>query len=791
MRNPCSPQSLLAVVCAALLLTTSCVRQPGSDLMTESALRDEAKYRLSQIEGRLSITGLRQPVTVIRDRWGVPHIYADTVEDLFFAQGFVAAQDRLYQMDIWRRTGRGELSAVFGEEFIERDRIARLTRFRGNLSAEWESYSPQTKMIAESFTSGINALIEEQQSGQGDRLPIEFTLLGFRPGRWRPEDILLRTAGLQMTYNATMEIARARLIAALGTEETQRWMPPDPPTPLTVPEGIDFAGLDQRVLQVYGAVTGIPTLDTTDGSNNWVVSGKLSATGKPLMASDPHRSVVMPSLRYVTHLVGPGWNVIGAGEPGLPGVALGHNESIGFGFTIAAYDQVDLYVETVNHGKPTQYLYRGEWLPMRIERELLEVKGYAAPLSVELKFTRHGPVIWEDPERDRVVAVRWAGAEPGTAGYLGSLAMDSVANWEQFLEAVKRWKIPPENILYGDREGNIGWLAAGLVPQRRGWNGLLPVPGESGNFEWDHFLPTEELPQEYNPQRGFIATANHKILPENYRYEVGFDWSAPYRFQRIDQELAGGGPFTLEDFKKLQHDETSLPGGVWQQVLLANATPANRDAQLAREEILKWDRVLGRSSAGGAVYSLFHRHLRYLFVSEVVPEAARPVLETRLDHRVLVERFNALPAARRNDLLERALAYAWQSASAQMGEDPSRWGWGRLHFALFRHPLANSAARAAAFNLGPVPRGGDAFTVNATGGSGLQQTHGASYRQILDFADWDRSVFTSTPGQSGQPGSPHYGNLLELWQQYEYAPLLYSRQEIEKHAAQRLVLTPH
>jgi penicillin amidase len=768
----------------------SCVRQAGDALSTEQAFREEARYRLAQTSGRTTVSGLRKPVTVIRDTWGVPHIYAQTEEDLFFAQGFVAAQDRLYQMDIWRRTGRGELAAVFGEGYIERDRIARLTRFRGNAQAEWESYSPRMKQIAESFTSGINAWIAELESGHGDRLPIEFTLLGFRPGRWRPEDVLLRTAGLQMTYNAAAEIARARLVVALGAQEAARWMPTQPDTALTIPEGLDLKGLDQRVLEVYHAVTGIPTLDSADGSNNWVVSGKLSATGKPLMAGDPHRSVVMPSLRYVTHLVGPGWNVIGAGEPGLPGVALGHNEQVGFSFTIAAYDQVDLYVETVNHGKPTQYLYRNEWLPMTIERELLEVKGYPAPLSIELKFTRHGPVIWEDPQQDRVVALRWAGAEPGTAGYLGSLAMNGVTNWTEFLAAVKRWKIPPENLLYGDREGNIGWLAAGLIPERRGWNGLLPLPGESGKYEWESFLPTEELPQEHNPERGFIATANHNILPEGYRYPVGFDWSAPYRYQRIQQVLSEGSAFTVEDFQKLQHDETSLPGDIWQGILRASTAPSNREASLAREMILAWDGVLSRESGPGAVYALFARQARYLFVTEVLPEAARPILEPRLDHRVLVREFQALPAATRADLLQRALTYAWQTAQKQMGADAANWGWGRLHFALFRHPLANTAARAAAFNLGPVPRGGDAFTVNATGGSGLQQSHGASYRQILDFADWDRSVFTSTPGQSGQPGSPHYGDLLEGWGKYAYAPLLYSRQQVEKHASKTLELLP-
>lgn len=786
----CAIKIPAVVVLAVISLLTGCVRRTVGDLSTESALRAEAEYRLSQIEGRLHVNGLRKPVTVIRDKWGIPHIYADTVEDLFFAQGFVAAQDRLYQMEIWRRTGRGELSAVFGPEYIERDRIARLMRYRGNMDAEWQSYGPSTKAIAESFTEGINAYIAQQAGEYGDRLPIEFELLDFKPGLWRPEDVLLRTAGLQMTYNATMEIARAQLVAALGPAETLRWMPTDPATTLHIPSGFDYGGIDHRVLDVYGKVTNAPVLDATDGSNNWVISGKLSATGAPLMASDPHRQVAHPSLRYVTHLVGPGWNVIGSGEPALPGVALGHNEHIGFGFTIAAYDQVDLYVETVNHGKPTQYLHRGEWLPLRIERELLEVRGYSAPLSLELAFSKHGAVIWEDPEADRVVAVRWAGAEPGTAGYLGSLALDSVTNWEEFLGAIKSWKIPPENVLYGDRAGNIGWIATGLVPQRRGWNGLLPVPGESGDYEWNGFLPTEDLPQEHNPARGYIATANHKILPPKYRFDVGFDWSAPYRIDRIDEVLSSGGPFTMEDFQRLQHDEVSLPGRIWQQILRSAPAPANRDAAIAREVILAWDTVLDRESAGAAAYSLFWRHVRELFLAEVVPEAARPVLELRLDHRVLVKEFTALPAMQRRDMLERALAHTWQVASARMGTETQRWRWGALHFALFQHPLANTAARMAALNLGPVARGGDAFTVNATGGAGLQQTHGASYRQILDFGDWDRSVFTSTAGQSGQLGSSHYSNLLDVWSNYQYAPMLYSREQIERNAAQTLELIP-
>lgn len=781
------PRFLLAACTLTLLLATAgCVREPGSALQSEEALRGDAKFRLAKISGDLAVTGLRKPVTVLRDKWGIPHIYAQNTEDLFFAQGFVAAQDRLYQIDIWRRIGRGELSEVFGEAYLERDRMARLIRYRGNLDAEWQSYGPDARRIAESFVAGINAYIEMQQ----DRLPIEFTLLDFKPGKWQPEDLLLRTAGLQMTYNASLEIARARLIHAVGLKEAMRWLPTEPERIPELPKDLDLKGLDDRVLSVYRSVTGNPVLQAANGSNNWAVRGSRTMTGKPILASDPHRQLALPSLRYLTHLVAPGWNVIGSGEPALPGVALGHNETFGFGFTIAAYDQVDLVVETVNEGKPTRYRDRDGWSPMIIEKELVKVRGAYAPVSVELKFTRNGPVIWEDPDANRVVALRWVGAQPGTAGYLGSLVLNRTRNAEEFQQTVKAWKIPPENIVYADTEGNIGWMAAGLVPVRNGYSGLLPVPGETGRYEWNGFLPTEELPQELNPERGYVATANHNIVPAGYRHDLGFDWSDPSRIDRIREVLDEDRKFSVADFQKLQHDETHLPALAIRGMLRSLPPPRNADAAKALEAILNWDGILDKESSGGAVYSLFYRGLRHHFLSENAPAAIQEILASRLNYRVLLREFSRLPAQTQSSLVERALAEAWNGAREQLGQNPAAWKWGALHTALFAHPLANSAARMAAFNVGPISRGGDAFTVNATGGNGLRQGSGASYRHILDLSNWDASVFTSAPGQSGQPESPYYRNLAELWGKGEYAPLLYTREAIERNLGQRLILNP-
>ena len=747
----------------------------------DGPLRDRAAARLSKIEGTIAIDGLAEPVEIIRDRWGVAHIYARTVRDLFFAQGFVAAQDRLYQIEIWRRTGAGELAEVFGEQFVARDRIARLVRYRGDMDAEWSSYSPHARDIAEAFVDGINSYVARNR----ENLPIEFELLGFEPGVWRPEHVLLRVAGLLMVRNISQEITRATMVSQLGVDATRRWFPTDPERDLRPDPEVDLAGIDDRVTAEYRRAVSIPVLRGEDGSNNWVVDAGMSATGAPLLASDPHRPVVLPSLRYLVHLNGPGWNVIGSGEPALPGVAIGHNERIGWGFTIVQYDVADLFVETTNPSDPNQYLYRGDWLDMRVEKEEVRVKGRSDPITVDLAFTRNGPVIWEDPERDRVIALRWAGQEPGTAGYLGSLALDQAQDWDGFLDAMRAWKVPAENIVYGDVEGNIGWVASGLMPVREGWSGLLPVPGHTGRYQWRDFLDVDDLPQLKNPESGYIATANHNILPDGYGRDLAFDWSAPYRFERVDEVLAGGTQFQIEDFKALQHDETSIPARHLVPMVLELG-----GASAAREVLEGWDFVLDADSGAAALFEAWLKRLPPKFVESQVPESARPLVLRNLQLPTLIAELRSLPSAVRGRILAESLDEAYDELTSALGADATGWRWGDLHQIAFRHPLSNSDARRAVFDFGPVRRGGDGFTPNATRGPGYLQSSGASYRHILDFADWDRSVFTSVPGQSGQPESRHYSDLLPLWSEGKYAPLVFSREAVEENALHRLVLEP-
>ncbi|HHN72519.1 MAG TPA: penicillin acylase family protein, partial [Thermopetrobacter sp.] len=354
--------------------------------------------------------------------------------------------------------------------------------------------------------------------------------------------------------------------------------------------------------------------------------------------------------------------------------------------------------------------------------------------------------------------------------------------------AMRSWKVPAENIVYADVDGNIGWIPAGLLPVRRGWKGLFPVPGFTGEYEWRGFRDVDELPQRFNPPEGFIATANHNIRPPDYPYDLGFDWAPPYRYERIREVLSRGGKFAVADFERLQHDELSLPAR--RLVRLVETAPVAGDTvfRRARDLLAQWDRVLGKDSAAAALYEVWQPLLADHLVAAEAPGFDPELILENLAMPVLIELLTESPD--RDEILRNSLREAWQETVRLLGPDPAAWRWGDLHKAVFRHPLANTDPRRTVFNLAPVERGGDGFTVNATRGPGFRQTHGASYRHVLDLADWDRSVFTTTPGQSGQPGSPHYADLLEPWAEGRYAPLLFTREAVENHTAHRLVLRP-
>jgi penicillin amidase len=761
-------------------------------------LETTAKAAVSQIEGTLEVRGLRQPVNVLRDRWGVAHIYAQNQHDLFFAQGFVVAQDRLFQMELWRRSGQGRLAEIVGPSALFRDINARLLMYRGDMKGEFESYSPDTKEILEAFTSGINAYIGDRQKPGGAGLPVEFQIAGFTPEPWKPEDCLNRMAAFSMTGNAFSELQHAEVVANVGADKASRLFHFDPAVKLDPAPGLDFSGLSAGLLRnLVGSDTRIDLPPYyMEGSNNWTVSGALTKSGKPALANDPHRVLAEPSLRYMVHLVAPGWDVIGAGEPALPGVALGHNQNIAWGFTIFGSDQQDLYVEELNPSDTLQYRTEHGWERMRVEKQSFAIRG-GPPVTVELKFTRHGPVLWQD--HARATALRWVGSEPGTAGYLGSLAVDRAQNWKEFEAAVSRWKLPTENIVYADREGNIGEHSVGLTPIRKNWTGLLPMPG-AGGYEWAGFVPLEELPHSFNPEKGFVATANNKVTPEGYPYKIGYGWYPSYRVDRIsevfDQARVNGHKLDIEDMQRLQSDAVSIPGR--QLVQLLREAVDDRTT-VAERLLLKWDGVLDKDSAGAALYEVYLKDLKRAVVHRAAPQRIWSALEdwepnqlfSFLEHPA-ADVFGSNPETERNRLLRDSLQAAADQLAKLQGAEPGKWAWGRMHVVRFRHPLDNAPGLKTLLDLGPIPRSGDADTVGATGyyGESFDQVEGASYRQIFDLSDWDKAVAINAPGQSGQPGSRHYSDLLPLWSDWQYFPLLYSAKAVESTVTDRLLLQP-
>jgi len=760
---------LFSPVCltfVSLMVALGCSGLPGRGDPHPETFQELAGARLPQIEGEISVPGLGEEVEVLRDPWGVPHIYAQNLDDLFFAQGFVQAQDRLWQMEMYRRAGEGRLSEILGPEALPHDRLARLLRFRGPWTdEEFTSYHPEGRRILEAFAQGVNAYIAQA----GEALPVEFELTGIRPEPWSAETPLLRMQTAMPLGDARRELRLARQVAELGPVEANRRARPTPFRELSVPDGVEMALIGQDVLaglSGFRSAMARPALappyeawlhaDTSEnggvqenspGSNNWVISPDLTASGHVLLANDPHRGVTNPSLRYVVHLDAPGWTAIGSTEPVLPGVAIGHNGRVAWGLTIVGTDQSDVYVEQLNPDDPTQVRWLGGWEPLQVITENIHVKGGESEV-VELKFSRHGPIFFEDPVNNLAYALRSTMHETGTTGYLAALRLNVVEDCREFLEELRFWKAPTENMICGDWEGNIGWQASAASPLRDGWLGRLPVPG-NGEYEWQGFR--DDLPTEFNPDRGWIGTANHDIHPPDYDPPLYFKSGPSFpRFERVSELLSAGENQTLEDSKRLQQDAYSAAALAGISLFQGWSSP-DPVVEEARSELAAWDGVYRRESRAAAMYDRVRRH---------IPSEALGA---------------GISAAQQQALLVQAISRGIEELRESQGTDPGQWRWGRIQRSEFPHSLVG------AYDIPSVERSGGAGTVAATG---------ATYRHIIDFSDLDSSLFTNAPGQSGRPGSPHYGNLTEDWGAGEYFPLLFTRSAVEARAEHRLMLRP-
>jgi len=771
------------------------------------------------------VPGLQEAVEILRDRWGISHIYAKNQHDLFFAQGYNAARDRLFQLEIWRRRAIGTMAEIQGAEALNRDIGARLLRFRLDLTQEMNHYHPQGAQIIPAFVDGINAYIKETETSP-DLLPIEFRLLGIKPQTWTPEVVISRVGGLFM--NLESELLMAQRVRAVGVTTTKALVDLEPGNPnLVVARGLNLGIIPDDVLKYYLAARAnvkfspedivlpearatrsfkqFPSLAMTsddispsasEGSNNWVLHGMKTQTGHPIMANDPHRAITAPSLRYWMHLVAPGWDVIGGGEPHLPGISIGHNEHGAWGLTIFPTDSEDLYVYITNPAKPHQYRYKGKWEDMTVVRETFSVKGQE-PVTVDLKYTRHGPVLAEDHVHHRAYALRAAWLEIGATPYLASLRMDQATNWQEFRAACAYSQAPSENMVWADVKGNIGWQATGIAPRRPTWNGLLPVPGD-GRFEWKGYLPSDALPFRVNPPEGFLATANAENLPPRYPHAISYLWEPPYRQIRIEEVLKAGTRLTIDNVARLQTDEFSIPARTLVP-LLRRLRADKADVQAALEKLLSWDYVLSQNSVAAAIYATWQQQLWENFRNQRVPASAQQHFPKMAPQRLLASlttpdrSYGPDPQAGRDCFLLDSLTRTVQQLTERFGTDTNKWVYGQDHYhhITLRHPLteAVNSQHRAQFDVGPLPRGGDGFTVNNTDNNAAQNV-GASFRIITDLADWDRSLGINTPGQSGNPDDPHYRDLTELWETGKYFPLFYSREKIVSATEQTLVLQP-
>ncbi len=785
------------------------------------------KPSTAQSKSTLHLKGLSAQVEVLRDQWGVNHIYADNQHDLFFVQGYCAAKDRLFQFEIWRRQATGTVAEILGPRELKRDMGARLFKFRGDIKKEMNHYHPQGEAIIHAYTDGVNAYINEVMM-HPEKLPAEFRLLQIQPGKWTPEVVISRHQGL--LGNITEELNIGRAVAKAGDAKVKELMWFHPKTPLLkLDSQVRGDLLFSDILELYNAYRKDIVFDKgdinkaeedpdavmnnlnqqmphlysppfehgIDGSNNWIVSGSRTASGHAMLANDPHRKIAVPSLRYMVHLVAPGWNVIGGGEPEIPGVSIGHNEEGAWGLTIYETDGEDLYVYDLNPANLTQYRYKGKWVTMKEVQETIRIKN-AGTQNVTLRYTLHGPVTYIDSVNHKAYAVRCAWLEPGGAPYLASLRIDQAKTWDAFRDACSYSHIPGENMIWADKKGNIGWQSVGIIPIRKNFSGLVPMPGD-GRFEWAGYLPIKERPHSFNPSKGFFATANQHVTPDEYTHwdAVGYTWADPFRGNRVNEVLTKDTKMTIEKMEALQTDYLSIPARTL--VPMLQQIPFNNGlAHDAKAKLLDWNFVLDKESIQAGIYAMWERQLMLQANKRFMPDALKGLLVLQLTKLIgwLEQpdaKFGSNPVAGRDAFLKETFDMAVNELKNKLGSSPDQWKYGQekyKHVTLV-HSL-NAIVTAPwkqKLNIGPLPRGGNSHTPGSTGGAD-NQLSGASFRLIVDTGDWDKAVMINTPGQSGDPASPYYKNLFTLWANDQYFPAYYSKEKIYKVTTERILMQP-
>ena len=787
-------------------------------------------YRpLAQLEGPVVVPGLHSEVTVERDNWGVPHIRAKSVEDLAEAQGYVTAQDRLWQMDLLRRAARGQLSEILGPTTLEIDKDFRVLNFGRAADRDMEMVSPEVGKVLEAYARGVNRFIEQHST----KLPIEFALLNYKPQPWRPADTLMIGCYMYRTLTDTRveKMGRAIVTAKVGPElasdlysreaSMDHFVVGDPNVGKEArssvqPDGDqdedddemdpeDVLKASRETFSPHSAA-GVPDLTSALaeavkdwigesqrqirhglGSNNWVVSGGYTATGKPLLANDMHLELTLPPIWYEVHLTAPGWNVKGFALPGVPMVIVGHNDRIAWGFTNSGADVLDLYIETFHPENRDEYRVNGEWKKADVYDEVIKVKG-AADEHLRVVVTRHGPVVHQ--EGDKGYAMRWTVLEPGALcnsyGWLGK-----AQNWGEFREIMKGIWGPGQNVVYADVDGNIGYVLGARVPMRKKGHGEVPEPGDTDDYEWTGYIPFEQLPQVFNPESGLIVTANARVTGPDYKPYITDHWEEPYRTARIYDLLHDKHDLRPEDILKVQTDTFSYPHLFLAEQLVAAAKVAPPKDAHARKLIQVAKDWNGMADANSPVVSFLDATLHQALHLVLEPYLGKDTDEYRWRRvaflqRVLTERPTRwLPPNFKNydELLSAAADLAVKQLEERTKEaDPDDWEWKRFNYLDVLHPLGHEGILKKLLSITNRPQSGTEWSPRAA-----SRRHGPSERFVANLADWDESIMLIPGGESGQPGSEHYRDQFPYW--FEGKPIYEPFSDAAETKAKRHTLT--
>jgi penicillin G amidase len=819
---------------------------------------------LPQVDGTAAVAGLSAPVDIIRDADAIPHVFAANKADALFGLGYVHAQDRLWQMELQRRIGHGRLSEVLGSAALPQDRFLRTVGFGRAAKTAWASTPHWAKQQIDAYVAGVNAFISTHH---GSALPPEFTLLRFEPEPWSGVDVLVwvKMMAWDLSGNYSFELLRHDLVGAVGEERMAQLMPAYATTGLSIladrpgeavesggssglgglgsrsnqatpaqPTYLTHAAYPATVAFIRGLSTGDPAITrvllgggVTEGlgSNNWVVDGTMTATGKPMLANDPHLSARLPSTWYLAHVTGGEFEMIGATLPGTPSVALGRNRFIAWGATNVAADVEDLYRERLD-ASGTHAEFRGVQEPITVIPETIVVKG-ASPVLVNVRVTRHGPLVSDainannaasktepKPSSLEPLAFRWTALDHDDLTVPSFLKLNEARDWKQFTDALRDFVSPSQNFVYGDVDGHIGYYAPGRIPIRASGDGSLPAEGWTGGAEWTGWVPFDELPHAYDPPEHFIVTANHRPAPPSYRYHLGLEWPEPYRAQRIIDLLGSvraqadrrGTGLTPDDFARIQADTVSLHAKTLLPVLLAHAHPDDGPQQQAVTLLQQWNADASADSGAAAIFSAWFYYLAPVLAGDdlgallTARYAERFSFVTRFAIHTLTTNDSAWCDDRTTDVREtcddavtQALRKAVADLTGRLGSDLSRWRWDGVHRAVFPHQGLDAVAALRPILSRSVPNGGDWSTIDvapAAADRPYEQHLVPGYREIIDLSPANDSRFLDAVGQSGHFLSAHYDDFLPDWQKVKHRRMRMQRADIEAGALGRLRLSP-